>query len=147
MSQIGSRMYRKDAGYEYSSSRIYLAKINEDGTVHFIRGSKGGWSRDQYLECDNLQDGEYYLIAEIDWNESTEHRSFTVNCYAQFEVDFSDSLDDATKNHVLRMIAISLAERGGDDVKVEPNDEEPAIVKSTINTDFGYMMVVIKNDA
>ena len=45
------------------------------------------------------------------------------------------------------MIAISLAERGGDDVKVEPNDEEPAIVKSTINTDFGYMMVVIKNDA
>jgi hypothetical protein len=39
-------MFRKDAGYEYSSSRIYLAKDNGDETVTYIKGSKGGWSRD-----------------------------------------------------------------------------------------------------
>ena len=32
-------------------------------------------------------------------------------------------------------------------MKVEPNDEEPAIVKSTVNSEFGYTMIVIKNDA
>ena len=47
----------------------------------------------------------------------------------------------------MRQIAVSIAEKGGDDVKVEPNEEEPAIVKSTINSEFGYLMIVIKNDA
>ena len=45
------------------------------------------------------------------------------------------------------MIAIDLAQQRGENVKVEPNEEEPAIVKSTISSEFGYMMIVIKNDA
>ena len=45
------------------------------------------------------------------------------------------------------MIAIDLAQKGGENVNAEPNEEEPAIVKSTVSSEFGYMMIVIKNDA
>ena len=46
-------MYRKDSGYEYSASRIYLAQ-EDQGKVTYIKGTKGGWNRDLYLECEGL---------------------------------------------------------------------------------------------
>jgi hypothetical protein len=84
-------MFRKDAGYEYSSSRLFLAKIEGDDAVTHIKGTKGGWDRDNYLECPELEAGEYYLVAEVDWNENTEDKSFIVNCYGASSIEFEES--------------------------------------------------------
>ena len=49
------------------------------------------------------------------------------------------------KNDTIRMIAKDIVEQGGEDINVEPNEEEPAVVKSTVTSEFGYLMIVIKN--
>jgi hypothetical protein len=96
-------MFRKDSGYEYSSSRLYLAQINGDDEVTFVKGNKAGWDRDNYLECQDLEAGEYYLVAEVDWNENTEDKSFVLNCYGASVIEFDES--SLEKNEIVRMIA------------------------------------------
>jgi len=103
VSQKGSRMFRKNSGYEYSSSRLFLAKNNGDGTVTYIKGTKAGWDRDNYLEIENLEEGDYYFVAEVDWNEKTEDKSFVVNCYGPSEIEFVECDED--KNDIVRMVA------------------------------------------
>lgn len=138
-------MFRKDAGYEYSSSRLFLAKNNGDGSVTYIKGTKAGWDRDNYLEIENLEEGDYYFVAEVDWNEKTEDKSFVVNCYGPSEIDFAECDED--KNEIIRMVAADHVTSQIGEVEVTPNEEDAAIVKSKVTSDFGYEMIHIQNGA
>ena len=56
VSQVGERMYPRDSGYKYSNSRMILVRLNNgqdlnDG-VTYIKGDKGFYERDAYLELE-----------------------------------------------------------------------------------------------
>ena len=79
-------MFREDAGYSYSGARIYIAQIKnaaEPKNLTYIKGNKVFGDRDTYLECEKLEIGFYYLVIEVEWNESTavEDRSFVATAY------------------------------------------------------------------
>jgi hypothetical protein len=48
--------------------------------VKYISG-KQGWDRDTWVECENLEEGDYYLFVEHDWPEKQEHTEFCVSIY------------------------------------------------------------------
>ena len=75
VSQKGERMFPKNSGYEYSDARCFLVKINAKGAdtkVTYIKGTKTMKTRDCFLEIDEVAEGNYYFVAEVDWIESTE---------------------------------------------------------------------------
>lgn len=51
-----------------------------------------------------------------------------------------------TKNEVVRLAAEAIVEKG-EGVEMEPNEEDPNIVKHKVTTDFAYQVICIKNGA
>jgi hypothetical protein len=67
-------MFPKNSGYEYSDTRCFIVKINDEGSegkVTYIKGNKEMKTRDCFLECESLKEGSYYFVAEVDWIEAT----------------------------------------------------------------------------
>lgn len=69
ISQKGERMFPEDSGYKYSNCRLFLLKVS--GGDQYIKGNTGLTTRDCYLQCENLEEGDYYLFCEVDWLSST----------------------------------------------------------------------------
>ena len=46
--------------------------------------------RDTYLECDELQEGEYLLFIEIDWQKESAFagNNFSITCYGVSNIKF-----------------------------------------------------------
>ena len=141
-------MFPKNSGYEYSDARCFLVKINAkdaDTKVTYIKGKKTMKTRDCFLEIEELEEGSYYFVGEVDWIESTESQNFTVTSYGAGGAIW-EAIEDIDKNQVIRYAAESIVAKG-DGVEMEPNAEDPLIVKHTVTSDFGYQIICIKNGA
>lgn len=148
VSQRGERMFPKNSGYEYSDARCFLVKINAkdaDTKVTYIKGKKAMKTRDCFLEIEELEEGSYYFVGEVDWIESTESQNFTVTSYGAGGAIW-EAIEDIDKNQVIRYAAESIVAKG-EGVEMEPNAEDPLIVKHTVTSDFGYQIICIKNGA
>lgn len=71
ISQVCERMFPRDSGYKYSHVRMFLVKVDTEGDklkiVKYVKGTAEVRERDTYLECDDLEAGEYMLFVEVDW--------------------------------------------------------------------------------
>mgnify|MGYP000965586668 CR=1 FL=1 len=52
--------------HEYNDVRLFLMKENDDGSYDFIKGTIDAYKRDVYLEIENLLQGTYILVAELE---------------------------------------------------------------------------------
>lgn len=102
-------------------------------------------TRDTFLEVDDLQKGTYYFVPEVDWIESTESHNFTVTSYGAGGATW-EPIHDIDKNQVVRYAAEAIV-ANGEGVRSEPNAEDENIVKHTVDLDFGYEIICIKNGA
>ena len=70
ISQKGERMFPRGSGYKYSNSRLALIQETDDG-MNYIKGGYGYAQRDTYLEFDELEAGNYWLICDIKWHANS----------------------------------------------------------------------------
>jgi len=84
-------MFAKDSGYEYSSARITLVKLAAEtfskGAL-FIGGNSSVAQRDTYLECQDLEEGQYFLLAEIDWVDDSVEQECNITSYGPTKINF-----------------------------------------------------------
>lgn len=57
ISQKGERMFPENSGYKYSNCRLFLLKVGDQH--EYIKGNTGLSTRDCYLHCENLDEGNY----------------------------------------------------------------------------------------
>ena len=83
VSQKDKRFYAKDSEYSYSGCRLYVAKINEDGSLEYVNHATGTWKRDTYAELGVLEKGKYLIYVSVDWDEKTpeEDRFYNITSY------------------------------------------------------------------
>lgn len=87
-------MFPRYIGYNYSFSRMFLIQVDTLGdelsVVKYIKGVSRLRMRDAYLDCDHLDEGEYILFAEIDWQaESTAaENNFCITSYGASKITF-----------------------------------------------------------
>ena len=69
---------------------MILVRINKDGEnlddlELVFEKSLAGWDRDTHMHLEHLTKGEYYLYAELDWQEDIEDKDktndFCLTCY------------------------------------------------------------------
>ena len=91
--QKDERCFSRHSEYDYSNTRIILLKIEEDSDnldnlkLKYIKGCSG-WDREVHLNIENLAKGDYYVYAEVDWNEGTEEPDFCVTSYGASKTFF-----------------------------------------------------------
>lgn len=154
-SQKAARMFPRGSDYEYSNCRMILMKLNNgenlnDG-VTYVKGGKGFKERDAYLECDDLEAGNYFLLVEMEWSEKNQgHHEFVASCYGSSMVVFvSDESGMYQLSDVLSKAFISKKEQGLGEGTEESMAEKkaPLITKySCSKPDDGYMYIIVKNE-
>jgi hypothetical protein len=61
---------------------MLLVKENDDGSSEYIKGVNMGFKRDTYLEVENLIEGDYLLVAELESAFlGAKDESFVLTCY------------------------------------------------------------------
>lgn len=80
----------------------------EQNGCKFLKGTKGFQERDTYLELDNLQKGQVYMVfLEVDWHESVasspnfNSTEFTLNCYGPGTTNIFEDYSFTSKDEVL----------------------------------------------
>jgi hypothetical protein len=100
VSQKGERMFPRESNYKYSNSRGIIVKIDED-QVTYIKGFKGFRDRDTHVEFEYLEAGDYQVFIEVDWEETTEERTFCLTSYGYSEVVFGECCSDTPREEIL----------------------------------------------
>ena len=116
VSQKGERMFPADSGYEYSSARMTLAKLTGDTLsdgVSFIKATSSVSRRDTYLELPDLEEGTYFLLAEVDWIDDSIEKEFQVTSYGTKKVRFTSVLEQHSRESFLSSTAITMLEDEG----------------------------------
>jgi len=54
-----------------------------------------------FMDEFNIEEGDYYLIAEVDWIEATKDKSFAVTVYSENKVIFEDITDTVDKAKIM----------------------------------------------
>ena len=80
VAQKDDRCFPRNAAYDYSNCRIILMKIDTDLTDADEDGDKledsyigvatSPYDRDMHVEVENMEPGEYYVFAELDWQSN-----------------------------------------------------------------------------
>ena len=92
VSQIDERCYSRHSDYDYSNVRMIVMRITQDSDKleeleMVFEKSTAGWDRDTHIQIENLEKGEYYVFAELDWQEDIpEHdknNDFCLTCYGK----------------------------------------------------------------
>lgn len=117
ISQVDERCFNRHSDYDYSNCRIIVAKIEEDADtiekiqLKFMKGV-AGWDREAHCQFDNLPKGEYYVYAELDWQEQVEDTEFCFTCYgASRSFYLRDEKSLFEKGDFLRKVYASKAEQ------------------------------------
>ena len=82
-------MFPRNSGYKYSPARIHIFKMMgkglDDGLEHDRRwATRQGALRDMYIDEEaEYKAGEYIVVAEVDWIEATQDKSFALTCYSE----------------------------------------------------------------
>jgi hypothetical protein len=75
---------------------MILAKIENDKLVYVKELLQRMKKRDNHMEIDNLEEGEYYLFVELP--DMKENKSFVVTSYGASEAEFlADEADKFSK--------------------------------------------------
>jgi len=131
VSQVGDRMFTIESDYSYSNARMALVKARGstiDEGVTYVKGCYDIKQRDTYLECENLEEGNYFLLSEIDWVSEEFSKSFSVNSYGPAEVEIVDLEETVTRRNFLEAMCRSLVDLGHESVKTSPNENCEDIV-------------------
>jgi len=71
LTQYCERMMPRGSAYTYSLVRIIVFQADDDRNLlkkcRFIKGT-GGSRRDEYIDFAELEKGDYFVFAQIDWN-------------------------------------------------------------------------------
>lgn len=93
-------MFPENSGYNYSNCRLFLLKTGEEHV--YIKGNTGLKTRDCYLQCENLEEGNYSLFCEVDWLSSSPESSFVVTCYGTGGANFENETNKKGKESLAR---------------------------------------------
>lgn len=93
-------MFPRGNNYQYSNSRMIISK--SDG--QYVRGVKGFRERDTHVEFENLEQGEYSLFIEVDWEPETEERVFCATSYGKSKVEFGECNSETPRVEILKKI-------------------------------------------
>jgi hypothetical protein len=85
VSQKDKRCFNRNEQYEYSNTRLILAKVNADGSLEYIFG-KMKMDREVWEE-EELDAGDYLCYVESDWTGDTS--DFVLSAYSRFEAYFT----------------------------------------------------------
>lgn len=99
VTQFCERMMKRSSNYKYSLVRMIVFKAKDPNDLlkgcEFIKGC-GGSRRDEYIELPDLEPGDYFIFAQMEWDEQSaaclEKKEISLNCYGKGEVSFSDDL-------------------------------------------------------
>ena len=59
-------------------------EINLNFDIEYTKGITSQIvGRDVYMECDDLEAGQYYMFVEFDWFEKEKHFQFCATCYGE----------------------------------------------------------------
>ena len=131
-------MFPRGSGYKYSNCRMIIAKKNdrEDTTLTYIRGSKGFKERDSYIEFENLEQGDYSMYIEVDWEPATEEQVFCVTSYGVSKIEFEICNSDTPREEILADIFKGKALQYGENPDAFPDikfkdftDEKGPLIK------------------
>jgi len=143
VSQIDERCYDRNVEYEYSNARFIV--IKEDG-LEYVGGSMK-CNRDVWKEFPTLEQGDYFIFVEIDWNPSTQHTDFTLSAYGQSPVHFvRDEKTEHSKPQLLEQVYKSCAPIHGKRTTYEQHGL-PDAEKFFQLCEEGYGYVYIRNDS
>ena len=62
-----ARMFPRNCGYNYSDCRMFLLKVNDDGTNDYKKGVTSCYQRECYMIYECLERGKWMLYTEVDW--------------------------------------------------------------------------------
>lgn len=100
VSQFGSRLLPRRAGYKYANCIAYLVKETQPNSLNgatLVDAKITRQDRDTYIEIPNADKGYYWLYIDMEWQPETfrwlkKDLSFSVNCYGVSQVEFSKDL-------------------------------------------------------
>ena len=73
VTQFCERMMKRSANYKYSLVRIIVFKAADSSNLlrgcEFLKG-RGGSRRDEYIELQDLEAGDYFVFVQVEWDES-----------------------------------------------------------------------------
>ena len=100
VTQFCERMMQRSSNYKYSLVRFIVFKATDPNNLlrgcEFIKGV-GGQKRDEYIELNDLEAGEYFVFVQMEWDESStclEKKEISISCYGQGDVTFSNEMSD-----------------------------------------------------
>jgi hypothetical protein len=96
-------MFPRGNKYKYSNSRIIISKKDGD-TLTYIRGATGFRDRDTHIEFENLEQGDYQMLIEINWEPETQDRVFCATSYGKSKVQFGDCNSEKPIQEILKPI-------------------------------------------
>jgi len=102
ISQFGSRLLPRRAGYKYANCIAYFVKENQPNSLNgstLIDAKITRQDRDCYIELPNAEKGYYWLYIDLEWQPETfrwlkKDLAFSVNSYGCSECEFSKDLAD-----------------------------------------------------
>ena len=108
---------------KYRYTNVHMAVLQVKNGYKYVGGITGHQDRDTHLELDNLEEGQYLLFVEMDWdNEQTAitldnerkklwengkpiHKyKFRVTSYGPAAVTFSDVTNNWPREKILKQI-------------------------------------------
>ena len=155
VSQICERMFPRYSGYNYSHVRMFLIEVNTSGdslkVLRFINAVSDIRERDTYLECNDLKEGEYFLYIEVDWQQESAFASnhFCITCYGVSKVSLNNITTKYDKEDILRKTCSVMVKQssGVGEITVDVAPQAPNLIKTTLKTDFKYLIYHYDNQA
>lgn len=105
-------MFPRNSGYQYSDCRMFLLKINDDGTCDFRKAMTSCYQRECYLIYECLEPGSWMLFTEVDYVSSEYDNQYNITAYCEMPVNFSHC--DIDRAQILSMCAQCLVEEEPD---------------------------------
>ena len=110
LSQVDKRMFPRGHSYEYSTARMILAKVNNNGELEYLIGKMKS-DRDMWEEI-VLESGDYFVYIEVDW--SGESYPIVINAYGESKAMFvREEKETYPKFKFLEEVYMSCAKKVG----------------------------------
>ena len=160
VSQFGSRLLPRRAGYKYANCIFYLVKENTSNSLMgctLIDAKITRQDRDTYIEVPDLDRGYYWLYVDMEWQPETfrwlkKDLSFSLNCYGVGDVEWSKDLNNQFEqvevlDHIMMAYTTFHMENGTGVVKLAKQDFKDIDVFEEENYwKTGYNFKLVQNN-
>lgn len=149
VSQKDENCFQPNSGYGYSFTRLMLLRIIQRDTLSFeCCAAVNDTGRDLHLEIPNIEPGEYYIFAELDWSLiSAESPKFQITAYGNSKTNFlGDEHNLLSKEELLCSIMRTKVIQGHQSVSVKNMANSHLVQKfKDFSGEEGYCFIYFSN--